>query len=85
MVNEIAFKCQTAGECDDPPSDNFLQLQADYVVHAYVRSWGLGLTGAIWYTLEDSGWQQTGLFTGIANRPAYDALVFMTRSHLKNG
>jgi hypothetical protein len=41
------------------------------------------LWGAIWYTLEDSGWRQTGMFTGTTPRPAYDALVFMT-NELKN-
>jgi hypothetical protein len=78
MMTEVAFKCQTANQCGDPPSENFLQLQADYVVHAYVRSWGLNLKGAIWYTLEDSGWEQTGLFDGTTARPAYNALVFMS-------
>ena len=78
LVTEVAFKCKTTNECGDPPSDKFLQLQADYVVHAYVRSWGLDLEGAIWYTLDDSGWEQTGLFDGTTPRPAYNALVFMT-------
>ena len=62
LITEVAFKCKTTDECGDPPSDNFLQLQADYVVHAYVRSWGLNLKGAIWYTLEDSGWEQSRAF-----------------------
>jgi len=78
LTTEVAFKCKTANECGEPPSENFLQLQADFVVHAYVRSWGLNLKGAIWYTLEGPGWEQTGLFDGTTARPAYNALVFMS-------
>ena len=77
MMTEIGLICGQAGQCD-PPSNNFLQLQADFVVQTYVRSWGLNLWGATWYTLEDSGWRQTGMFTGSVQRPAYDALVFMS-------
>jgi hypothetical protein len=77
MMTETALNCWPTDECY-PPNDTFLQLQADYVVSAYVRSWSLSLTGAIWYTLEDSGWQQTGLHTGQTSRPAYNAYVFMT-------
>jgi len=63
--------------CPTPPA-LFLELQADYVVHTFVRSWGLNMWGSIWYTLEDSGWNQTGLFTGSIGRPGYNAYVFMT-------
>jgi hypothetical protein len=77
MMTETALTCWPVDECN-PPNNTFLQLQADYVVSAYVRSWSLNLMGAIWYTLEDSGWQQTGLHSGQTSRPAYDAYVFMT-------
>jgi hypothetical protein len=82
MMTETALNCWTTSECD-PPSDTFLQLQADYVVSAYVRSWGLNLLGAVWFTLEDSYWQQSGLHSRQISRPAYYALVFMT-NELKN-
>jgi len=78
MMSETALNCWPVDECT-LPSENFLQLQADYVVSAYVRSWGLNLLGSIWFTLEDSGWQQSGLHTGKISRPAYDAYVFMTQ------
>jgi hypothetical protein len=77
FMTEIGLICAQTGECD-PPSNSFLELQADFIVQAYLRSWGLNLRGAIWYTLEDSGWRQTGLFTGSTARPAYNAFVFMT-------
>jgi hypothetical protein len=77
LMTEIALICAQVDECSTP-SNKFLELQADYVVQVYVRSWGLSLWGVSWYTLEDSIWKQTGLFTGRTQRPAYDALVFMT-------
>ena len=76
-MTEIGLICGQPGECD-PPSNSFLELQADFIVQTYLRSWGLNLWGAIWYTLEDSQWRQTGMFTGSAPRPAYNAFVFMT-------
>ncbi len=63
IMTEIGLICGQTGECD-PPSNSFLELQADFIVQTYLRSWGLNLWGAIWYTLEDSQWRQTGMFTG---------------------
>jgi hypothetical protein len=77
IMTEIGLICGQTGECD-PPSSSFLELQADFIVQTYLRSWGLNLWGAIWYTLEDSQWRQTGMFTGSTPRPAYNAFVFMT-------
>jgi hypothetical protein len=77
MMTETALCCSSPIECATA-SDTFLQLQADYVVSAYVRSWGLNLLGALWYTLEDSGWQQSGLHYRGISRPGYYALVFLT-------
>ena len=79
-VNKPVMMTETALCCSGctTASDTFLQLQADYVVSAYVRSWGLNLLGALWYTLEDSYWQQTGLHYKGESRPGYDALVFLT-------
>lgn len=78
MMTEVGLQCKVTNECGSPPSNAFLQLQADYVVHTYVRSWGLNLRGTIWYTLEDSNWNQTGMFTGSVPRPAYNAFLFMS-------
>jgi hypothetical protein len=78
IMTEVGLQCKVPSECGTPPSNAFLQLQADYVVQTYVRTWALNLWGTIWYTLEDSNWNQTGMFTGSIQRPAYDALVFMT-------
>jgi hypothetical protein len=77
MMTEIGLICGQPGECE-PPSAKFLDLQADFVVQVYVRSWGLNLWGTTWYTLEDSQWRQTGMFTGTTQRPAYNALTFLT-------
>jgi hypothetical protein len=81
-VNKPLIMTEDAFVCDDvdcsPPSQQFLTLQADFVVSSYLRAWGNGLIGAIWYTLEESGWQESGLFTGSTPKPGYTALVFMT-------
>jgi hypothetical protein len=80
MMTEVGLQCKVPNECvvGTPPSNAFLELQADYVVQTYTRSWGLNLLSAVWYTLEDSTWNHTGLFTGFVGRPGYNALVFMT-------
>jgi hypothetical protein len=83
ISTEIGLICAQVDECN-PPTSKFLELQGDYIVQTYVRTWGLNLLGATWYTLEDSNWKQTGLFsTGAVARPAYNVLVFMT-NELKN-
>ncbi len=58
--------------------EHFYDLQADFVVSSYVRSWGLGLLGSIWYTLEDNGWRDSSLFDDSTPKPGYYALRFMS-------
>ena len=73
VVNEgalICWRCATA-----PPA--FLDHQANYLVRYYIRAWSSGLSGAAWYSLNDTSWQQSGLHTGVTPRPAYWTLRFL--------
>jgi hypothetical protein len=76
LMSEVSLLC--SGVDCTTPSPHFLDLQADFVVSANVRSWGLGLLGSVWYMLEESSWRQSGLFIGATPKPGYHALVFMT-------
>jgi hypothetical protein len=76
MLTEVSL--QNCRDCE--VTSHFLDLQADFVVSMFIRSWGKGLLGSIWYTLEDTDWRQTGLFyLSFEPKPGYDALVFMTK------
>ena len=79
FLSELAMKwhCDGGPTCP-PPTGQFLDLQADVVVSSYARSWGLGILGETWFTLEESGWASSGLFQGSTPKPAYHALVFMS-------
>jgi hypothetical protein len=78
FLSELAMKwsCDGGPTCP-PPTNTFLDLQADVVVNSYARTWGLGLLGESWYTLEDSNWAYSALFLDDSPKPAYHALVFM--------
>jgi hypothetical protein len=78
FMTEAALVCNPKNPDCNPPSQQFLDLQADFVVSTYLRAWGHGIVGSIWYTLEESGWQESGLFSGTTPRPGYTALQFMT-------
>ena len=78
MMTELAMiggkndnDCQIANE-------SFLDLQADMSVTSYARTWGLGLLGQIWYTLDD-GWRWSGLQCHGVPKPAYHSLRFMAK------
>jgi hypothetical protein len=76
FISEVAFKWGCT-DCAPPPSA-FYQLQADVVVNTYVRTWAQGLLGESWYTMGDSGWAYSGLYTGASPNPGFQALSFMT-------
>jgi hypothetical protein len=73
----------TTPGCDDPGAD-FYEAQADYVPRLYLRAWGEGLMGTIWYTFTPGGWRFGELLApGNLPRPSYHAYAFMT-SLLRN-
>lgn len=67
------------------PTSNMRDVQANYAVRMYTRAWANGLVGAIWFTLDESGYRESGLLEGgsQAARPAYTTLKFL--STLLNG
>lgn len=82
VLNEGGLLCwQSDPACFD---GGFLESQAIYLVRYYARARANGLLGAAWYTLNDSGWNESGLMgRGGAVRPAYHTLKFMANL-LKN-
>ena len=77
MLTEIALGCaEYYTECT-PPSSIFFEAQADYLVKVFIRSWAAGLEGAIWYSLDDTGWRYVALNASSGPRPAYYAFKFM--------
>jgi hypothetical protein len=77
MVNEIALLCWNANPaCIEL---GFLEDQANYAVRTYTRAWANGLIGAVWYTLNTTGWHDTGLLDSRGNpRPAYHTITFLS-------
>ncbi len=50
----------------------FFADEANYVVRLYTRAWANDLVGAVWYTLNGSGWHEAGLLDANQQpRPAY--------------
>jgi hypothetical protein len=76
MITEASLVCPTwSSECN-PVSNGFLEAQADYVTWLYLRGWAENIMGVVWYTLEDSDWQSSGLFSSNVPKPAYYAYQF---------
>ncbi len=79
FMTEVSLSCKEEEVFCTTEQALFWDLQADFVVSSNLRSWGEGLIGTIWYTLEESYWRGTGLHinTG-APKPGYYALQFMS-------
>jgi hypothetical protein len=77
VLNETALMCPDHlpyVEWCSPPSDDFYEMQADYLVRTFVRGISGGVSGFVWYTLNGPGWRHTGLLDAGANpRPAFAA------------
>jgi hypothetical protein len=75
LLSEAGLLCYR----DDPAcKEDFLQVQAAYVVRVYTRAWANGLLGAVWYTLNGPGWQKGGLLDANQSpRPAYQSFKFL--------
>jgi hypothetical protein len=73
MLNETSLLCYQ--DCE-PPSNDFLEAQAEYVVWVNVRNMATGILGTIWHTLPGPGWRNGGLLDN-GPRPAYYSFQFM--------
>ncbi len=77
MHTEGALLCSVDAICT-PPSEDFYEAQADYVVWMFVRNIAEGLPASIWYGWEGPGWKYSSLLDGNQDpRPAYYALDFL--------
>ncbi|MGB0386090.1 MAG: hypothetical protein ACPGWR_14885 [Ardenticatenaceae bacterium] len=76
LMNEGALLCHNNN--DACPNESYFDEQANYLPRLYARALANGLRGAIWYTLNATGWHNTGLLDRAGNPlPAYKALSFM--------
>ena len=74
FINETGLMCRDSDAYCNSPSQEFFQMQADFVVRSFVRSKSAGILGAIWYRIDGPGWRYTGLLDGNADpRPVYNA------------
>ena len=74
VINEIALGCRDDFTECDPPSPEFYEAQADYVVRTFTRDLAEGIQVLQWYTLEGPGWREGGLLNADGSpRPSYVA------------
>jgi hypothetical protein len=83
MLTEAGLRCPWYYEGNtscSPPTNDFYERQADYVVWLYVRNWNTDVINTIWYTLNYADWQYTELlFHNDTPKPAYYAYQFLTQ------
>jgi hypothetical protein len=61
-----------------PPAQDFYEMQADFLVRAYVQAYEADLDGLLWFTLDGPGWRYSALLDGEDNpKPAYIAYKYM--------
>ncbi len=61
-----------------PPSDQFFETQASYVVLLFIRNWAAGIVGTFWYQYEGPGWRYSGMVDQSQQpKPDYKALTFL--------
>ena len=77
LLDEIALACPVELADCRPPGAKFFDVQANYIVQVNARIWSEGLLGTVWYSLDDTGWQNVALITTAGPRPAYYSLQFM--------
>jgi len=82
IANEIGLLCYTSEDTAKAKADcranGYWEQQANYALRTYIRAWANKLVGAVWYTLNESGWQDSGLITDSQPREAYRTLKFIT-------
>ncbi|MCX7790081.1 MAG: hypothetical protein N2378_05535 [Chloroflexaceae bacterium] len=79
LMNEGALLCYR----NDPncAPQGFEEAKANYAVRLFARAHQLELYGALWYTLDGPGWQESGLLDANQQpRPVYATLAFLQRT-----
>lgn len=83
MLTETGLRCPYyyAGNTScSPPTDEFYERQADYVVWLYVRNWNTDAINTVWFPMNYTNWQYTELlYRGQLPKPAYYAYRFLAR------
>jgi hypothetical protein len=79
MLTEASLICPVWSGVCSPPNTSFYEIQADYVVRLYVRTWAANLVGTIWYALDNESWLYCSLYNANTPKPAYYAYQFMTQ------
>jgi hypothetical protein len=76
MATETALVCYESNPLC--PGAEFFDDQANYVIRLYTRSYGHGLLGTIWYTIDSPDWRWSGLMDeNDQPRPAFNAYRFL--------
>lgn len=79
LHTEGALLCHENNLFCNPPDNQFLEAQANYVVWLYIRNWAAGVIGTSWYSFEGPGWRNSSLLDGKQQpRPAYYSLKNLT-------
>jgi hypothetical protein len=79
FLTEVSLTCPNNSTGCQPPSADFYEAQADYVIWLYVRSFVAGIDKVIWFTIEDPGWGYSGLIDKSGQKPVYNAYQFMNQ------
>jgi hypothetical protein len=61
FLNEISLMCIEASDYCAPPTEDFYEMQGNYLVRTIARGFSEGIAGYIWFTLNGPGWRHTGL------------------------
>lgn len=78
LLNEGGLLCHTTNTACFKA--DFLDAQAHYATRFYVRAWASGIQGAAWYSLNDTGWNESGLMGGRTPRPSYYAFKYIANT-----
>lgn len=71
FLNETAFGCPSYPWCEFPTED-FFDLQANYIVRSATRAYNENIMGYIWYTINGPGWRWAGLLDSTQSpKPVY--------------
>jgi hypothetical protein len=76
MLTEASLMC-ISPDCSST-NPVFNEIQADYAVELYARTWAMDLLATIWFEFEGPGWRYTGLFNNTTPKPVYHAIDFMS-------
>jgi hypothetical protein len=83
-LNETGLTCPTPpdGYCAGA-GPTFYQAQADYALRMMTRAWSIGVQQIVWYTLQGTGWHNSGLLDAQQRpRPVYLAYQqFITQTN----